>query len=111
MANRKIPISILFLMFISLDIGLLLTTMDSVRAVRVIQQDGYAVGPIKFVRWWQVSGELERARQEESDPTLKIRSCKLRKGEVPEYVQRSTPEDKLHRRSRVEDPRICDTRV
>lgn len=104
-------LNFIFVLIFGFSLGYLGHTMDSVRAVRVIQQDGYAVGPIKFVRWWQVSGELERARQEESDPTLKIRSCKLRKGEVPEYVQRSTPEDKLHRRSRVEDPRICDTRV
>lgn len=86
-------------------------SMPSIRAVRVINQEDYAVGSVRLVRWWQVSGELKRARQNESDPTLRIRVCKLRKGEIPEFVQLNGPEDKLSRRSRVEDRNICDTRV
>lgn len=107
MAKRKTLVGVLFLMFI----GLLINNMASVRAVRVIDQAGYAVDDVRLIRAWQVSGELKRARQDESDPTLRIRVCKLRKGEIPEFIQLSSPEDRQGTRSRVEDRKICSTRV
>lgn len=116
MANQKkflnnFVVSTLIALSMGVALGSFTNSMFTIRAIRVIGQDGYAVGSVKLVRWWQVSGELNRARQDQSDPTLKIRVCSLRKGEIPQFVQLEAPEDKMGRWSSVNDRRICDTRV